>query len=406
MIKSYFEELCSQLEQELDTQRDGPRARKLGAHAIARFGVDLFSGRGRVAWCGVLAPFELLTAMGVTPCFTEFVAAVLGASGAAVPMLTAAENYGYSTDSCSFHRTVLGAALMGKMPSPEFLVAASMPCTGGMVLLDTLARHFGRDLFTLHVPTFPGARAEAYVAHQLRDLVKFVERKTGTTLDPVRLRTAIERSNAARALMQEALDLAQGRPSPARRQDLNNMGLSMVLLSGREAGVDVARAFRDEFTATVASGRAHRGKGVRLMWLQSRVQFTNALEVLLEDTLSAAVVADEFKDVYWEPLDPDEPFRSMARRALSFPLCGPIEQRVGRIRRRVAALGIHGVINPCHWGCRNGTGARGLIDESLRAHGIPVLHLEVDCGDPRRFSEAQLRTRIEAFVEMLEVRIA
>jgi len=33
-----------------------------------------------------------------------------------------------------------------------------------------------------------------------------------------------------------------------------------------------------------------------------------------------------------------------------------------------------------------------------------VLNLEVDCVDPRTFAEGQLRTRLEAFVEMIEGR--
>jgi benzoyl-CoA reductase/2-hydroxyglutaryl-CoA dehydratase subunit BcrC/BadD/HgdB len=33
-----------------------------------------------------------------------------------------------------------------------------------------------------------------------------------------------------------------------------------------------------------------------------------------------------------------------------------------------------------------------------------VLNLEVDCIDPRPFAEGQLRTRLEAFAEMLESR--
>jgi benzoyl-CoA reductase/2-hydroxyglutaryl-CoA dehydratase subunit BcrC/BadD/HgdB len=65
---------------------------------------------------------------------------------------------------------------------------------------------------------------------------------------------------------------------------------------------------------------------------------------------------------------------------------------------------VDGVINPCHWGCRQGTGARGLVTEGLKQIGVPVLNLEVDCADPRNFAEGQLKTRLEAFVEMLTSR--
>jgi benzoyl-CoA reductase/2-hydroxyglutaryl-CoA dehydratase subunit BcrC/BadD/HgdB len=66
------------------------------------------------------------------------------------------------------------------------------------------------------------------------------------------------------------------------------------------------------------------------------------------------------------------------------------------------AYKLDGAINPCHWGCRQGTGARGLISDGLKEINVPVLNLEVDCVDTRNFAEGQLRTRIEAFMEMLE----
>ncbi len=37
----------------------------------------------------------------------------------------------------------------------------------------------------------------------------------------------------------------------------------------------------------------------------------------------------------------------------------------------------------------------------LKAAGVPLLNLEVDCVDPRNFSQGQLMTRLEAFIEMI-----
>jgi benzoyl-CoA reductase/2-hydroxyglutaryl-CoA dehydratase subunit BcrC/BadD/HgdB len=47
---------------------------------------------------------------------------------------------------------------------------------------------------------------------------------------------------------------------------------------------------------------------------------------------------------------------------------------------------------------------RGLITESLRELDVPVLNLEVDCVDARNVAESQVRTRLEAFMEMLSHR--
>jgi benzoyl-CoA reductase/2-hydroxyglutaryl-CoA dehydratase subunit BcrC/BadD/HgdB len=79
-----------------------------------------------------------------------------------------------------------------------------------------------------------------------------------------------------------------------------------------------------------------------------------------------------------------------------------VEHRIGYLQELARSYRVDGAINPCHWGCRQGTGARGLIQEGLREIGVPVLNLEVDCVDERNFSEGQLRTRLQAFIETLE----
>ena len=91
----------------------------------------------------------------------------------------------------------------------------------------------------------------------------------------------------------------------------------------------------------------------------------------------------------------------MAHRALSIPMTGSAKHRIEHIRQAIEDYQVQGVINPCHWGCRQGTGERGLIAEGLRKIGVPVLNLEVDCVDPRNFSLGQLKTRIQAFLEAL-----
>jgi len=65
------------------------------------------------------------------------------------------------------------------------------------------------------------------------------------------------------------------------------------------------------------------------------------------------------------------------------------------------AYQIDGAINPCHWGCRQGTGARGLVSKGMKQINVPVLNLEIDCVDSRNLAKGQIETRVEAFMEML-----
>jgi len=143
---------------------------------------------------------------------------------------------------------------------------------------------------------------------------------------------------------------------------------------------------------------------LRLLWIQNRIQFKNPLVDILENEYGAAVIADELNAITWDPIDPEDPFAGLARRAISIPFNGRIDRRIAHLQQMARDYRIDGAINPCHWGCRQGTGARGLIAGGLKAIGVPVLNLEVDCVDSRNFSEGQLRTRLEAFAEMLQNR--
>lgn len=402
MIAAYLDELVARTEATLRKRARGYRARKHLTLELARLAARLFSRQGPTAWCGLLAPFDLLHAMGVTSCFVEFVGGVLAAGGLAGPLLAEAEQSGYSTDGCGYHRAVTGAALQGLMPDPDFLIASSIPCSGGLAVIENLARHFRKDLFVLHIPRHRQDGAIAYLADQLRAMADFVAAHTGAALDPARLREAVERSNRMRALMVEVYELARAVPSPARRRELSNFGVLMSLLAGTEAGVRVAGTYREEFAHRVAAGISGLpGEQLRLMWLQNPIQFHNPLDDIIEREHRAAVVVEELNAVTWEPIDPEDPYPGMARRALSVPMTGEVGWRVEHLRRLAREYRVDGAVNPCHWGCRQGSGTRGLVERGLADAGIPVLNLEVDCVDERNFALGQLRTRVEAFVEML-----
>ena len=198
MMLQYFEDLASGIEAKLRDDPESASPRKILALEIARLGKRLYSGEDRVAWCGVSAPFDLLNAMGVTSCFVEFVGAMLASTGTEGPLLEEADHAGYGTDMCGYHRTVVGATLKGLMPVPDYLIATTCPCSGGLATIENLARLFEKDLFVLQVPQDDSDRNVRYLADQIRDMAEFVAGQTGEPLDRDRLREAIENTNRAR----------------------------------------------------------------------------------------------------------------------------------------------------------------------------------------------------------------
>jgi len=109
MMKKYFDDLVSGIETTLRENPETKSARKIYAREIAKLGSRLYSGEERIAWCGVTAPFDLLSCLGVTSCFVEFIGAMLASTGMIGEFLEEAEHEGYAGDTCGYHRAVIGA---------------------------------------------------------------------------------------------------------------------------------------------------------------------------------------------------------------------------------------------------------------------------------------------------------
>ncbi len=403
MMKKYFQDTEKGL---LDAINGGKSSlRKIYSLEIARLGTRLYSGVDKIAWCGLAAPFDLLNAMGVTSCFVEFIGAMLAATGTVGSFIEETDHIGYSSDVCSYQRAVIGAAMKGFMPKPEFLVGTTCPCSGGVAVIENLARHFGKELFVLNIPQNDSGHNVRFLSDQIRDLVRFAEGIIGKPLDPGDLKKTVECSNRAREILIEIYNLAKNVPSPITSRDLANFGLGMALFLGKEHAIRVAEAYRDELKRRITdiSDKTTTEK-YRLLWVLNRVQFKHPLEKLLEEKYQAKIVVDELNDITWDAIDPDDPYDGLALRSINTLVNGPIERRVEHLWKLASEYKIHGAINPCNWGCRQGTGARGLIEEGLKEIGVPVLNLEVDCIDSRKFTLGQFQTRIEAFVEMMDSR--
>jgi benzoyl-CoA reductase/2-hydroxyglutaryl-CoA dehydratase subunit BcrC/BadD/HgdB len=405
MLKEYFDNLENGIVSSINADSGKASPRKLYSLEIARMGKRLYSGEDNVAWCGITAPFDLLYSMGLTSCFVEFIGAMLASTGIVGDFIEAADHAGYSSDACSYHRSVTGAVLKGMMPEPRILVGTTNPCSGGLAVIENLARHFNKPLFIMQIPQGDSAREVAYLADQMRSLTGFVTKHTGVSLDQERLRQTIINSNRTSEIMAEVFELARHIPSPANNKDLNNFSIVMALFFGSPEAIQIAEAYRDEFARRTASGTSGvKGEKIRLLWIQNRIQFKNPLIDIIEKEYNAVVVSDELNDITWEPIDPDNPFEGLAKRSISIPFNGPAQRRLAHMKKLAKEYGINGAINPCNWGCRQGTGVRGLIEAGLREIDVPVLNLEVDCVDERKFTEGQFRTRIEAFMEMLQAR--
>ena len=103
-------------------------------------------------------------------------------------------------------------------------------------------------------------------------------------------------------------------------------------------------------------------------------------------------------------MDPEQPYRSMAKRLVYNSFNGSADRRIERSLEMARQLEVDGVIYFCHWGCKQTQAAAQHTLSLLEAEGVPTLILDGDGCDSANTMGGQIRTRMEAFLEMLEAK--
>jgi benzoyl-CoA reductase/2-hydroxyglutaryl-CoA dehydratase subunit BcrC/BadD/HgdB len=342
-------------------------------------------------------PCELLHAMGIAPQFTEGLACYLNAAGCEQDFLGYAEHAGVPPTLCSYHRVLLGAALSNVMPAPRFVASTSLACDANTSTFRAIAGHYGVPHFALDVPGICTEETIDYVADQLRGAVSGIEETVGEKLNEDRLRAVLRSTNRAMALHREHFRLLTGRYlSGDVTSEMNKIFPTHVLLGTPEAEEYFLLLLEDTRRAAPSRGAK------RILWAHTIPYWQDAVRELFNDDGRRQLIGCDLNLDPVEELDEARPYESLARRLLGKMLNGPVENRAGRLLEMARALKADGVIVFCHWGCKQTLGAARLIQERLEREGFAVLVLDGDGCDRKNINAGQMRTRLQAFAEILE----
>ncbi|MCS7261393.1 MAG: 2-hydroxyacyl-CoA dehydratase family protein, partial [Anaerolineae bacterium] len=224
----------------------------------------------------------------------------------------------------------------------------------------------------------------------------------GIVFDLDRLRETVRLSNQARALALEVATLREATPAPLRGSGMRDQLAVLTAMFGHPSGVRYYRALRDYTARRIADRQPEQAhQRVRLYWMHLMPYFESALLSILEDELGGVIAWEEISTLWWEELDERTPLRSLARKMVSLFFNGPIQRRAEMALRLIRRYHCQGAIHFSHWGCRQSAGALYVLRAQLRREGVPLLILDGDCVDPSNLPLGPLRTRIEAFMEML-----
>ena len=359
-----------------------------------------------LVWRNLFFPPEILNAMDCRIRTLETYAALFGRKADKVKeALGRAAQKGFDGQTCSFLRMLEGMEL----EKPDFIVSTMQPCQQAERVFADLAREYGVTdrLYSLQTPINGQSRkAVETIADGLEESVAMMEKAFGRKLDPARLEEACVLSNEAAELAKKCQELRFTSPPLVRGAEAIYNAVVFSQLWGAQDLVDIQKAYLDELLAKKewAEKRYSIDDTHRLLWLHLPPFYDSKHLDFIERSCNAPIVFEETNFVGWDPLDPKDPYRSLAKRLLQSGFLDPA-QRVEYVKRAIPAGKFNGVVLYTHGFGRCSLADRAfskLLRETLDSVGCPLLALEGDCMDAS-IDPCSTTTKISSFVEALNL---
>jgi benzoyl-CoA reductase/2-hydroxyglutaryl-CoA dehydratase subunit BcrC/BadD/HgdB len=363
-----------------------------------------------VAWITVFTPVELLRALDIYPVAPEHFSAMCSARGFIMDFLEESERKGYSQNLCSYSRCTLGYALSGMsglMSPPDLLVTFRNSCDVYVKWWQSLQMHLGTPLFVGEAPYVLATEdldnyVLDYVVKQLESLIKLAEEKFRLKYDEEKLVEAIKLSDKASELWLETLKLRRHKPCPLGGRDSASDIFPLVVMQGTPEAVQ----FYEELLGEVKE-KVSRGEGVienekyRLLFDGIWLWYAFDLIKYFEDK-GAVFVYEPYSEAWACRLDASEPLESIARKVLSMGLNVDIDLRIERFLKSIKEYDIDGAVLFSNRSCKTWSAPQLITAEAIgNEFNVPYLLFEADMADPRQYAEAQVKNRIDAFLEVL-----
>jgi benzoyl-CoA reductase/2-hydroxyglutaryl-CoA dehydratase subunit BcrC/BadD/HgdB len=369
----------------------------------------------KVAWITSGGPVEPLIAMDVIPVYPENHGAMIGAAKMGVELCQRAESMGYSRDLCSYARADIGSTPIdggpiGGLPRPDMLICCNNICGTVLKWYEIQARHFDVPLFILDTPfchTAFSDAAKTYVRAQIGEYIEFLEMACGRKADDDRMAEVGRLAIECQRLWQAVLDTTTHRPAPMSAFDAFFHLALIVTLRGTQTAVDYYRALLKEMEERVAAGiSAVPDERYRLLWDNLPVWYRTRWLSEKFAAHGACLVADTYTTAWcnhMQYLKEDHFLDSMAEGYTRIYLNISVDQMAENILQMIDKYNVDGLVMHSNRSCKPYSLGQYDIQHIIqRQSAIPTMLLEADMVDERSFSESQIETRIDAFMEVIK----
>ncbi|HET7374460.1 MAG TPA: benzoyl-CoA reductase subunit B, partial [Gemmatimonadaceae bacterium] len=311
-----------------------------------------------------------------------------------------------------------------KLPKPDLLLLSYTGCYTFMKWFELLREEYDCPTLFFHVPYQGDGRLEPehreYMIRQLREeVIPALERVTGRAYDEERLRENLARAARAEDDLTAVLQSAKHKPSPIDGYfgTVYYVGPIFSAFRGTEEGAEYYRTLREEVEARVAAGLGPivpdgslDEQRYRLVvegppsWTHFRdfwKMFTDEKAVVVASTYTKVGGTYDFGFRH----DPSDPLGTLADYCSGCYTNLNLPSRVEMISRYIREYEADGFVINSIKSCNSfSAGQLMILREVEKRTGVPGAFIESDLVDPRYFSNANIKNRLESYFQMIESR--
>lgn len=360
------------------------------------FVADALSHSESYVWGNIFSPCEITQCFGLRTLSIECLACYLSGYHLEDYFIDYAQNTGIAPTLCSYHKTFVGAIDSDAVPVPQYAVTTSLSCDGNLNTFRYLEKKRGVPFTFLDVPYGDDEASVEYLAGQLEEFTAELERRFGRRFEEDKLKEALRIENETRKELMRFFQLQSEYYYPGELISHLYMMMGMHLLIGTQEFLDLIRYMIEE----IKTYPKYEGK--KILWVHLLPFYQESLNQCFNGSQDYQIIASDIILDSVEELDPEKPFHSLAKKIIRNMYNGSYFHKAQMVGQLADTLKPDAVIQFCHWGCKQSSGGSVLLKEEMQKKGIPMLILDGDGIDKRNSHDGQIKTRLEAFLEMLD----
>lgn len=306
---------------------------------------------------------------------------------------------------CPLVKSSYGFAITDKCPYMYFsdMIIGETTCDAKKKMYELLGEI--KDTHVMQLPHSKNNFSMALWKNELVELIKKLEEKFDVKITEDKIKEAIKLCNKERKAIKEFFNLAKLNPSPIKGSDMHEALHSSNFKFDRELYIDEIKSLTNSLKEKYDNGETPFKKGTPRILITGCPTggLVDKIVKQLEDAGSSVVCFENCVGTknFEMLVDEDkEPIDAIAERYLNIPcsIMTPNDDRMNRIKEYIKDYSVDGVVDVTLTACHTYAIETEKVRRAVESCGKSYLTVETNYSNS---DAGQLKTRLEAFVEML-----